>query len=274
VAWTDDASIGEADFRAIAAMLRDQAGIVLNNNKRELVFGRLIRRLRVLGLTDFSAYRRLLEGPDGAAERGEMVNALTTNLTSFFREPHHFTHLADPVLSGLVRDAGRRRLRIWSAACSSGEEPYSIAMVLQKALHGKPGWDARILATDIDSNMLDVARLGRYPASRATGIPSDFARVRVRQAEDTVWMPDDLKALITFNQLNLLEPWPMRGPFDAIFCRNVVIYFDKDTQRALFDRMADILTPHGTLFIGHSETLFRVSDRFVSLGNTTYRKLR
>jgi chemotaxis protein methyltransferase CheR len=266
--------IGEADFRAIAAMLREEAGIVLNANKRELVFGRLSRRLRVLGLRDFGAYRSLLEGPNGAAERAEMVNALTTNLTSFFREPHHFAYLADPVLSGLLRDPPQHKLRIWSAACSSGEEPYSIAMVLQKALHGKGTFDARVLATDIDTNMVETARQGVYPLARASGIPPDYARARVRQAGGMVHMPDDLKALITFNQLNLLDPWPMRGPFDAIFCRNVVIYFDKDTQRILFDRMADILAPNGYLFIGHSETLFRVSERFESLGRTIYRKLR
>jgi chemotaxis protein methyltransferase CheR len=227
-----------------------------------------------LGLSDFAAYRVLLEGPDGAAERGEMINALTTNLTSFFREPHHFAYLADPILSELVRGASERRIRIWSAACSSGEEPYSIAMVMQKALQGKGTWDARVLATDIDSNMVRTAQLGVYPSERATGIPSEYAHARGRKSAGTVCMPDDLRALITFNQLNLLHPWPMRGLFDVIFCRNVVIYFDKDTQRILFDRMADILTPRGYLCIGHSETLFRVSERFESLGRTIYRKLR
>src|ERR1700733_2311687 len=151
LAAVSDGFMTEADFRAIAALLRDEAGIVLNANKRELVFGRLNRRLRVLGLADFAAYRAILDGPGGAAERAEMVNALTTNLTSFFREPHHFTYLADPVLGDLVRNTvagGARWVRIWSAACSSGEEPYSIAMVMQKSLQGKGSWDARVLATD------------------------------------------------------------------------------------------------------------------------------
>ncbi len=255
-------------------MVRDRAGIVLSASKRDLVFGRLNRRLRVLGLRSFTAYRALLEGPDAEAERGEMINAITTNLTSFFREPHHFAYLAAPVLADLLREAPQRRVRIWSAACSSGEEPYSIAMVLQKALQNKDNCDARILATDIDSNMVATAQQGIYQASRASAIPSDYARVRTKQADDMVTMPTDLKQYITFNQLNLLEPWPMRGPFDAIFCRNVVIYFDKDTQRTLFDRMADILTPRGYLFIGHSETLFRVSERFESLGRTIYRRMR
>jgi chemotaxis protein methyltransferase CheR len=266
--------IAEADFRAIAGMLRHEAGIVLNANKRELVCGRLNRRLHALGLPDFAAYRRLLEAPEGEAERGEMVNALTTNLTSFFREPHHFAYLADQVLAGLPRQDGRRRLRLWSAACSSGEEPYSIAMVVQKALQGRRDWDVRILATDIDSNMVETARRGRYPAERAAAIPAAHAWARSQRDGESVCMPEDLKAMITFNQLNLLDPWPMRGVFDAIFCRNVVIYFDKDTQRTLFDRMADGLAPGGHLFIGHSETLFRVSERFESLGRTIYRKIR
>jgi chemotaxis protein methyltransferase CheR len=266
--------MAEADFRAIAAMLRKEAGIVLNSSKRELVYGRLNRRLRALLLPDFAAYRALLEGPDGDTERREMINALTTNLTSFFREPHHFTYLANIVMPELINGTAQHRVRIWSAACSSGEEPYSIAMVMQKALQSKGNWDARVLATDIDSSMVETARSGIYPAERATSIPSEYARTRVRQTGGTVQMPDDLRALITFNQLNLLGPWPMRGQFDVIFCRNVVIYFDKDTQRILFDRMADIMSPGGYLFIGHSETLFRVSERFESLGRTIYRKLK
>jgi chemotaxis protein methyltransferase CheR len=269
-----EGGIGEADFRAIAAMVRARAGIVLSASKRDLVFGRLNRRLRALGLRDFGQYRAVLEGPDGHAEQGEMINAITTNLTSFFREPHHFTYMAEQALPALLRDAATRRLRLWSAACSSGEEPYSMAMVLQKALQNRRSIDARVLATDIDTNMVETARQGLYPADRAASIPSEFARCRVRDSATTVAMPDDLKQLITFNQLNLLEAWPMKGPFDIVFCRNVVIYFDKDTQRALFDRIADIMAPGGTLFIGHSETLFRVSERFEGLGRTIYRKLR
>jgi chemotaxis protein methyltransferase CheR len=264
----------DGDFQAIAAMVRAHAGIVLSANKRELVFGRLARRLRVLGLRSFTDYRDLLEGPEGKAEHVEMINAITTNLTSFFREPHHFDFLAGSVLPPLLREAPRGRLRIWSAACSSGEEPYSIAMVMQKALPDKNHHNARILATDIDTNILEFARHGTYPAERTTSIPSEYARCRVKHSADTVAMPDDLKRLITFNQLNLQDAWPMSGPFDVVFCRNVVIYFDKDTQRVLFDRIADIMSPQGYLFIGHSETLFRVSERFESLGRTIYRKVK
>jgi chemotaxis protein methyltransferase CheR len=266
--------LSDEDFQAIAALVRKEAGIVLNASKRDLVFGRLNRRLRVLGVVDFATYRTLLEGPNGADERREMLNALTTNLTSFFRELHHFTYLANHVLPDLLGAVPRRRVRLWSAACSSGEEPYSIAMVVHKALQGRDNADVRILATDIDTNMVQTAAQGIYPAARAASIPSDYARMRVPEAGDTVSMPDAIRQYITFNQLNLLEPWPMQGSFDVIFCRNVVIYFDKDTQRKLFDRMADVMTAGGILFIGHSETLFRVSDRFANLGHTTYRKIR
>jgi chemotaxis protein methyltransferase CheR len=266
-------AITDADFRAIAALAHQVAGIVLNANKRELVSSRLGRRVRNLGLSSFAEYRALVEGPDGADERGEMINALTTNLTSFFREKHHFDYLADTVLPWLLKSRPGR-LRIWSAACSSGEEPYSIAMVLKRALGSGQGWDAKILATDIDSNMVAQAQAGSYERERAASIPARYAGGRTQQSGGQTIMPDELKRLITFKQLNLLGPWPMRGPFDVIFCRNVVIYFDKETQRELFDRMADILTPDGTLFIGHSETLFRVSDRFEPLGRTIYRRLR
>jgi chemotaxis protein methyltransferase CheR len=259
---------------AIARMIREAAGISLGANKRELVVGRLGRRLRALGLHSFAEYRDLLERPDAEAERREMVNALTTNLTSFFREPHHFRFLADQVLPDLLRPKPARRLRIWSAACSSGEEPYSIAMVLHKALAAKGNRDALILATDIDTNMVGIAQEGCYDAERAATIPAEFARLLAREPDGRVAMPEALKQLIAFKPLNLLGEWPMRGKFDVVFCRNVVIYFGKDVQRVLFDRIADVMTPNGWLFIGHSESLFRVSDRFEGLGHTIYRKLR
>ena len=265
--------LSPADFAAIAALLHRTAGITLGDNKRELVVGRLNRRLRALGLKDFAAYRALLEGPDGESERGEMVNALTTNLTSFFREKHHFEYLATDVLPPLLKGSSRR-LRLWSAACSSGEEPYSIAMTLHKALANRGTWDAKILATDIDTNMVTTGEAGIYDVDRTRTVPPDHARLMSRERQGQVEMSDTLKDMIAFRPLNLLRDWPMRGKFDVIFCRNVVIYFDKDTQRKLFDRFADIMTPDGYLFIGHSESLFRVCDRFANLGKTIYRKIR
>ena len=274
LAGPTEADLTDADFNAIVALVRDTAGISLGTNKRDLVFGRLNRRLRVLGLTRFTDYCALLDSADGAAERGEMINAITTNLTSFFREPHHFKFLASDILPALLASSERRRLRVWSAACSSGEEPYSIAMVLNRALAGKRDWDARILATDIDTNMIATAEEGNYEAQRANAIPADFARLVTRRADGRVAMTDGLKQLIAFRPLNLLGAWPMRGKFDVIFCRNVVIYFEKAVQRILFERFADLLTPDGYLLIGHSETLFRVTDRFESLGHTIYRKIK
>jgi chemotaxis protein methyltransferase CheR len=264
----------EQDFRALAAIVRSTAGIMLGPNKRELVFGRLNRRLRALGLETFTQYRKILDGPLGDAERVEMINAITTNLTSFFREPHHFSFLGASVIPELLKTCTDRRLRIWSAACSSGEEAYSIAMVLQRALAAKGSWDARILATDIDTNIVRIAQNGQYDAERTATIPRDYAAQLTRQHDGSYVAAEALKQLIAFKPLNLLGEWPMRGKFDVVFCRNVVIYFDKAVQRTLFDRIAEIMTPRGWLFIGHSESLLGASDRFESLGRTIYRKLR
>jgi len=260
----------------IAKLVKQQTGIVLGERKRDLVYGRLARRLRTLHCDAFADYCRLLEAPDGEAERRMMVNAITTNLTHFFREAHHFEHLSGVVLPGIVqsRGAAHGRIRIWSAGCSSGEEPYSIAMSAREALGDAAGWDLRILATDIDTDMVARAKSGRYDADRVGTIPPALRQRYVRPgANGTVDMADSLKSLIVFNPLNLLEPWPMRGPFDAIFCRNVVIYFDAPTQRALIERFADQLVPDGWLYLGHSETLFRTSSRFQHLGRTIYRRV-
>ena len=264
------------DFQAIARKVRERTGIVLGAAKRNLVYGRLGRRLRTLGFDSFTDYLALLDGPDAEAEHSVMINAITTNLTGFFREPHHFETLAKEAIPELVKSPNQgRRLRIWSAGCSSGEEPYTIAMTVLRALPSRHHWDALILATDIDTDMIAASRAGLYSADKATPIPAELRRRYVSQVDsDTVEMADELKQMIRFKPLNLLERWPMRGKFDAIFCRNVVIYFDKDTQRALFDRYAELLKPEGWLFIGHSESLFRVSDRFRHMGRTSYRKVR
>jgi chemotaxis protein methyltransferase CheR len=204
-----------------------------------------------------------------------MVNAITTNLTAFFREIHHFEFLAKDVLPELARSAplGGRRLRLWSAGCSSGEEPYSIAMTVRDALGADSRWDVKILATDIDTQMVATAEAGRYPIARAATIPPAMERQFVQQVDDEeVVMSAKLKSMIVFNPLNLFHSWPMRGPFDAIFCRNVIIYFDADSKRALIDRFAEILAPGGWLFIGHSESLFQVTTRFRQVGKTIHQR--
>jgi chemotaxis protein methyltransferase CheR len=207
-------------------------------------------------------------------EMGNLVNAITTNLTSFFREKHHFEHLHDKVLAPLVA-SGTKKLRIWSAGCSSGMEPYSIAMTTKSAIKDLKSWDARILATDIDTNMLNTGMEGVYPGDQLENIPAAYrGDVKADASEARIRMSSDLKGLISFKPLNLLEWWPMKGMFDVVFCRNVVIYFDKPTQAKLFNRMADLIQPGGWLYIGHSENLFKVCDRFELVGRTIYRKVR
>lgn len=269
-------------FEFIARMLYQLAGIALAPHKVEMVYSRLARRLRDLRLPDFDSYCALLESEEGAGEIGFLVNALTTNLTSFFRESHHFDFLAKTAIPEMrARHAGESshpRLRIWSAGCSSGQEPYTIAMVLAAALGAElRRWDARILATDIDTHMIETARRGVYPAEVATSIPGPlrdrFTR-RIREdGEAKIVMADELKRLIAFKPLNLLEHWPMKGPFDAIFCRNVLIYFDRPGRTQVIENFARLLEPGGCLFLGHSESLYGVSNRFRQTGPTIYRRL-
>lgn len=275
-AATREFAFSDRDFAFLAATANRLTGIVLGAHKRDLIYGRLVRRLRVLKLNSFAEYCELLGTPEGEAEVGMMVNAITTNLTSFFREKHHFEHLGN-VLKGMAKKpaGGKRRLRIWSSASSSGEEPYSIAMTVLGAVSDIAHWDARILATDIDTDMVTRGQAGIYDTRRADGIPPAYANRFVDAGEgDTIVMSDALRRLITFKPLNLLHDWPMKGPFDIVFCRNVVIYFDKPTQARLFDRIADIMAPESWLYIGHSESLFKVTDRFELAGKTVYRRVR
>jgi chemotaxis protein methyltransferase CheR len=265
----------DAEFNRLREIVHARTGIALSEAKRELVYGRLARRLRKLKMESFAEYCQLVEAGE-SAELEELTNAITTNLTSFFREGYHFEQLAAEALPQIeAKRAAARRLRIWSAGCSTGEEPYSLAVVLREAAR-LANWDVKLLATDIDSKVVATAAEGVYAAERFKGVPTE----RVKK-----WFPQvsgrpgfsaasaELKSLITFKQLNLLDPWPMKGPFDVIFCRNVVIYFDKPTQRRLFDRMADLQEPGGWLFIGHSENLLNVTRRYKLVGRTVYRRV-
>jgi chemotaxis protein methyltransferase CheR len=266
----------DSEFNRLRGLVREYTGISLSDAKRELVYGRLARRLRKLKLGSFAEYCALVEGRP-AEEMQELINAITTNLTSFFRENYHFGQLAAEALPQIERErSGTRRMRLWSAGCSTGEEPYSMAMVMREALAHLPGWDIKLLATDIDSKVVAAAAEGVYGADRLGSVAAERARrwfLPIAGRPDHFAVADALKALITFKQLNLFEPWPMKGPFDVIFCRNVVIYFDRDTQRALFDRMADLQEPGGWLFIGHSENLFNVTHRYKLVGRTVYRRV-
>lgn len=268
----------DKEFKFISKLVGERTGIVLSDAKQQMVYGRLSRRLRQLKLTKFSDYCDMLtSGHEN--ELIEFTNAITTNLTAFFRENHHFEFLKNTVLPELIKkNAHTKRLRIWSAGCSSGEEPYSIAMCVREAIPKASGWDVKILATDLDSNMVQRGKNGIYTTERVEGLSDARMKKWVKRGkgenDDKVRMSDDLRDLITFKELNLMEGWPIKGPFDFMFCRNVVIYFNKDTQRELFARYADLLAPDAHLFIGHSESLNKVTDRFELLGKTIYKKVK
>src|ERR1700761_8364338 len=271
----EDFALHDRDFRQLAKLVVDTSGIVLSERKRAFIQGRLGKRLRALGLSNFRQYCALLETDEGNTERGNLINAITTNHTSFFREGHHFEHLTKVVFPRLVeQNQESKRIRIWSSACSTGEEPYSIAMTVLGHLPSLAGWDVKILATDLDTNVLAHASRGIYDRERAESIPDTYRKRFVTLKGEQAVMKDEVRRLISFGNLNLLGQWPMSGPFDIIFCRNVVIYFDKDTQRRLFDRYANLMRSDGCLIIGHSESLLNMTDRFDLVGRTIYRRIK
>lgn len=265
------------DFRAIAAMLHADAGIFLPETKATLVYSRLAKRLRILGLESFRDYCELVAGDAGGDERKQMLVALTTNVTSFFREPHHFEHLKQRTLPPLLQAARKGgRVRIWSAGCSKGHEPYSIAMCILGLMPEAASLDVKVLATDIDTNVLAEAQAATYDEGVTASVPTMersrfFTSVR-DVGSRSVRVNDNARALVSFRELNLIGQWPMKAKFNAIFCRNVVIYFDEATQERIWGRFANLLEPGGSLYVGHSE---RVSGPASALlgndGTTTYK---
>jgi len=269
-------ALADEDFAALRQLVRDLTGINLSDQKRELVYGRLSRRLRALNLTSFRQYRERLAADPSELE--QLANAITTNLTAFFRERHHFEFLRDQVLRARAAEPRAvRRVRIWSAGCSTGEEPYSIAMTVLEALPELAGWDVRILATDLDSEVLGRARARTYPSERLRGLEprhmTHFFTEGWNKKGRSLRVNPEVAALVTFKQLNLMHNWPMKGPLDVIFCRNTVIYFDKATQRELFSRIAALQRSGDWLFLGHSESLFKVSTDYELIGRTVYRRV-
>jgi chemotaxis protein methyltransferase CheR len=261
----------DRDFARIRQLIYDHAGISLSEKKRDMVYSRIARRLRATGLERFSDYLALLERDDGR-EWEQFVNALTTNLTSFFREPHHF-----PVLADIARKRPKG-LRVWCAAASTGEEPYSIAITLADA-YGSATPPVRILATDLDTQVLTRARAGIYPLDRVEKLPAATLKRHFNRGtgrnEGLARVRPELRNLIEFDRINLLDPrWPVEGPLDAIFCRNVMIYFDKPTQRRILERFVPLLAPHGLLFAGHSENFHNAHDLFRLRGKTIYEPIR
>ncbi len=270
-------SMSDRDFGQIRAVIKDLTGINMSDSKRQLVYRRLSTRLKATGIDTFQGYLDFLKQGD-PAELERFTNAVTTNLTSFFRENHHFEFLEKTVVPEAVTRAARgdRRLRIWSAGCSTGEEPYSIAITLRESLRNLEDWDARVLCTDLDSDVIDTCKAGMYSMQRVEKLSRERLRRWFKKSRgpggEFVEVDDRLRELLTFKRLNLMHDWPMKGLFHLIFCRNVIIYFDKPTQRVLIDRYADILADGAYLILGHSESLFNVSDRFELIGNTIYRK--
>ncbi len=253
----DKIPLSPGEYRAATDLLYRLARISVGAGKEELVRSRLTKRVRALSLPGFTEYLRVVAGDPQGEEASTFVDLLTTNKTSFNREAAHFDYLRSTVLPR-VEERGAR-IRIWSAGCSSGEEPYTIGMHLRDHHRDLARRDALILATDISSRVLSTARAGVYEAARIEGLLPDQERRNFRRRKDdgvdVIEAVPELRSLIKFARLNLMGPWPMRGPFDAIFCRNVMIYFDRPTRENLVRRFASLLAPGGTLFIGHSETL-------------------
>ena len=269
-------TIDQRTFQKFCELIYDKAGIKLGPQKEALVSARVSKRMRSLEICDFDEYYQYVERDETGGELVELLNAISTNVTHFFRESRHFELLGPMVQCWEAQ--GQNRFRIWCAASSTGEEPYSIAITLRESLEDLR--DVKILATDLSTNVLAVAREGIYEQKHIENLPKGviakhFTAQRHSSMEKVYCVHDELKRMITFARLNLAHPpFPMSGPFDVIFCRNVVIYFDKQTQRTLFDRFAEILAPDGWLFIGHSESLFRVTERFRLVGRTIHRRTR
>ncbi|WP_332693145.1 CheR family methyltransferase [Bosea sp. (in: a-proteobacteria)] len=265
------------DMGFVSKLVYEHAGIVIREHKEAMTRGRLARRVKALGLNSVAEYCAFLKTPAALDEIPELINAVTTNHTAFFRERHHFDHLRGDVLPRLIQEraARRGRIRIWSSACSSGEEAYSIAAVSREVIGHRSDLDFRILATDIDTDILDRAAAGLYPLDLFERLPGDLRpllRLEGQAGRGEVRVSDDLKRLIAFKRLNLIETWPMKGAFDVVFCRNVFIYFDTPTKAAILDRFVSLIHPGGFLYLGHSESLPQPHPKLRLIGRTIYER--
>lgn len=270
----DRIPFSDADFQTIADLAMRDFGLHLTLAKRDLVYSRLLKRLRSLALDSFKDYCNLLTGPQGEAERTAMLSALTTNVTHFFREDHHFKLLRDVALPPLIKSAREGgRVRIWSAGCSAGQEPYSLAFTVLGLCPEVSRLDLRILATDVDREILAKAEAGTYPEEERKAIPEAMRRF-IEPAHGGFSIGQAARDLITFGKLNLIETWPISGPFQVIFCRNVAIYFDKPTQARLWARFGELMAPEGHLCIGHSERVAGPAEQmFRTVGVTAYQRI-
>ncbi len=269
--------MSSAEFRGLRKLIKDHCGINLTEGKETLVKARLGRRLRELRLQTFSQYLKLLSTPQGVSEFPALLDAISTNVTSFFRQPEHFRYIRKEILPPLVArsEGGSKRLRIWSAGCSSGMEPYSVGIHLWEGIPSLGSWDAKILATDIADSVLERAARAQYSDKDIGEIPPKIKSRYFRSARSSAGgscneVIPKVRELMTFRKLNLMRDWPMSGPFEVILCRNVMIYFDRPTQEQLVQRYRDLLTPTGTLFIGHSESLTGLNHGLKMVGPATY----
>lgn len=261
-------TFSDADFERVRKIIYKEAGISLNPSKKDMVYGRLVRRIRDLKLAGFAAYVDFLESPSGKREFELFVNALTTNLTFFFREEHHFPILAEH----LKKKNNGGKLSIWCSAASTGEEPYSLAMTALEAFPGASRPQITILATDLDTSVLETGKNGIYSADKVARLPAGYAAKYFDKLPDGSYQAKAvLRNMITFSRLNLIDAsWPIRETFDVIFCRNVMIYFDRETQHKVLKKFAPLLKPDGLLFVGHSENFYFASDVFRLKGKTVY----
>lgn len=273
---TNTSKLEPKTFAAIADLAYRESGLQLVAEKTSMIQSRLRHRLKVVGLQDFEKYASLVCSDAGLEERKHMISALTTNVSHFFREPHHFDLLKDEILpSAINRLKQGGRFRIWSAGCSNGQEAYSIAMTVLNNFPDVESFDFKILATDIDANVIKFASLGNYPDKLVDGIPKELLNMyfdsQGTNGDTHYQVKPLLRSLVTFKELNLLLDWPMKGQFDVIFCRNVVIYFDAKTQNALWPKFRQVMKPNGRLFLGHSERISSPETLgFMSSGPTAY----
>lgn len=268
----------EDDFRLIAGIVHREAGILIRDHKQAMVRGRLARRVRELGLGSISAYCARLKGPALADELPGLLNVLTTNHTAFFREAHHFAHMAHTALPALAPNgaAGVGRFRVWSVASSSGEEPYAIAATLHTFAGKTPFRDLKLLATDIDTDMLARGEQGTYSRSALQALAPAQQQQLLPEPGDgpESWRVGvALRRMVAFRRLNIVEDWPFRGPFQIIVCRNMLIYFDPPTKQGVIARLLDRLAPGGFLYLGHSEALTQTIAGLEPCGRTIYRKV-
>jgi len=266
-------ALQQDDFQFLQKLIYEKTGIVIGDHKKEMIYRRISRRMRDLNIDIIEDYCSILRAND-SDEMNNFINAVTTNLTSFFRENHHFEFVKTE-FKKMFTQSRKKRLRVWSSACSTGEEPYSIAITLKEAF-GKDidRLDAKILATDLDTQVIQTAKNGVYDQGRVKDLAPDLISkwFSAPNSQNQYSIDNRLKQLITFNKLNLLGPWPIKGKFDVIFCRNVLIYFDKPTQETLVKRFYDTLEDNGILMLGHSESVLKGNDNFVNLGKTIYQK--